>query len=61
VWTSADAETWAQAGEDQLGPSGDPEQMNGVAAAGGSLVAGGWAEAAAGRDAALWSASLTSP
>ena len=54
VWTSVDGETWERSSEDQIGDLDGPQQMNAVVLAGDALVSGGWAEADAARDAAVW-------
>jgi serine/threonine-protein kinase len=58
VWTSLDGQNWTRAADGQVQGVDSPQQMNGVTSASDSLVAGGWAESDAGRDAALWTASL---
>ncbi len=58
VWTTADGETWTRVGEDQITGVDGAQQMSSVVDAGGSLLAGGWAQTDAGLDAALWAAPL---
>ena len=61
VWTSDDGgDTWTRVDEGRVPAFDGSQQMNSIAVVGDELVASGWNQTGEKRDAAVWTADLTS-